>query len=114
MRGIGSDTIASMQAGDVLRIARERAGLSQRELAKRAGTSHSTLSAYERGRVVPSVETLDRLLRSAGFESEVRLERRVREFDGLNRGEELVRALELASQFPRQNAGALARSLPTR
>ena len=103
-----------MEASNLLRTARERAGLSQRELAKRAGTSHSTLSAYERGRIVPSVDTLDRLLRSAGFESEVRLERRVREFDGLDRGEELVRALELAAQFPRRAAGALARSLPTR
>jgi transcriptional regulator with XRE-family HTH domain len=85
----------------LIRQARRRAGLSQRELAARAGTSHATLSAYERGRIVPSVHTLDRLLRAAGFESVVYLERRIREFEGLDRGEELRRALELASQFPR-------------
>jgi transcriptional regulator with XRE-family HTH domain len=49
-----------------LRDARRRAGLTQAELARRAGTSQATISAYEHGRKAPSVETLDRLLAAAG------------------------------------------------
>src|SRR5438132_12463641 len=48
----------------VLRQARRAAGLSQRELARRAGTSSATLSRYESGAISPTVATLDRLLRS--------------------------------------------------
>lgn len=49
-----------------LRTARERAGLTQTEMARRTGTSQATLSAYESGRKQPSVATLDRLLAAAG------------------------------------------------
>jgi transcriptional regulator with XRE-family HTH domain len=47
--------------------ARVRAGLSQLELARRAGTSRPTLSAYERGRKAPTADTLERLLAATGF-----------------------------------------------
>lgn len=47
--------------------ARTAAGLTQAELAARAGTSQATLSAYERGRKEPTVATLDRLLRATGL-----------------------------------------------
>lgn len=46
--------------------AREAAGLSKAELAERAGTSRPTLSAYEHGRVSPTLDTLDRILGVAG------------------------------------------------
>lgn len=49
-----------------LRDARRRAGLTQAALAQRAGTSQATVSAYERGRKEPSVETLGRLLSATG------------------------------------------------
>lgn len=49
-----------------IRRARENAGLSQRALAERAGTSQPTISAYESGRKVPEQATLERLLRAAG------------------------------------------------
>ena len=52
----------SMDAAASLRDARRRAGLTQAELARRAGTSQATISAYEHGRKEPSVETLGRLL----------------------------------------------------
>jgi transcriptional regulator with XRE-family HTH domain len=55
-----------MDVRRALRSARERAGLSQAALATRAGTSQATVSAYERGRKQPSVETLSRLLAAAG------------------------------------------------
>lgn len=38
-----------MELGRQLRVAREAAGLSQREVARRAGFSHARLSEYERG-----------------------------------------------------------------
>jgi transcriptional regulator with XRE-family HTH domain len=55
-----------MVAATALRDARLRAGLTQTELARRAGTSQATISAYEHGRKAPSVETLGRLLAAAG------------------------------------------------
>jgi transcriptional regulator with XRE-family HTH domain len=42
--------------------------LSQEELAARAGTSRTTISAYEHGRKSPTMETAARLLESAGYE----------------------------------------------
>jgi transcriptional regulator with XRE-family HTH domain len=55
-----------MDAAVALRSARRRAGLSQTALAARSGTSQATISAYESGRKVPSMETLDRLLAATG------------------------------------------------
>jgi transcriptional regulator with XRE-family HTH domain len=54
-------------AGDLLREARLAVGISQKDLAERAGTSRPTLSAYEHGRKVPSVDTLQRLLSELGY-----------------------------------------------
>ena len=42
--------------------------MSQDTLAARAGTSRTTLSAYERGRKSPTLATVERVLDSAGFE----------------------------------------------
>jgi transcriptional regulator with XRE-family HTH domain len=52
----------------LLEHARVVAGLSQAELARRAGTSRPTLSAYEHGRKSPTMATAARLLARAGFE----------------------------------------------
>ena len=87
-------------AGRLVRDARARAGLSLRALAERAGTSHPTLAAYEAGRKTPGFETLQRILTACGFAVEIRLSRRVRERDGLARGEELEQVLRLADVFP--------------
>jgi transcriptional regulator with XRE-family HTH domain len=80
--------------------ARGAAGLSLRALARRAGTSHATLLAYERGAKTPSVATLVRILEACGFAVDVELSPRVRERDGLDRGDELEQVLRLAEQFP--------------
>ncbi|HEX2294950.1 MAG TPA: helix-turn-helix transcriptional regulator [Actinomycetota bacterium] len=64
----------STWAGDLIRIARYEAGLSQRELARRATTSQSTLSAYESGKKSPTLETLERILRAAGLTPRILLE----------------------------------------
>jgi transcriptional regulator with XRE-family HTH domain len=55
-----------VNAADVLRGARLRAGLTQHALAARAGTSQATISAYESGRKQPSLRTLERLLAATG------------------------------------------------
>ena len=81
-------------------MARHRAGLTLRELARRAGTSHSTLAAYEADRKVPSVETFDRLLRAAGYASTVDVAPAVGGVDPADRGRELVEVLDLAARFP--------------
>ena len=62
-----------MDIGVELRLARRRAGLTQRALAAHAGTSQETLSAYESGRRQPTIETLTRLL--AGTDSRLAIER---------------------------------------
>jgi transcriptional regulator with XRE-family HTH domain len=88
------------QAAAVLRAARLTSGLTLRQLAARAGTSHSTLAAYERGRKVPGVTTFLRILAACGQGIDLCADRRIREADGLDRGEELRQALELAAAFP--------------
>ena len=62
-----------MVSGDLLREARLRAGLTQAELAERGGTARSQISRYERGDVLPSLETLRRLIRVCGLELGFRL-----------------------------------------
>lgn len=52
--------------GELLRRARRQAGLSQRELADRSGTTQSAISAYESGARHPRSDTLQRLLAAAG------------------------------------------------
>lgn len=64
-----------MDAGKLLRTAREEARLTQAEVAARAATSQTAISAYESGRRSPSVSTLDRLLAACGFRACVVLER---------------------------------------
>jgi len=47
--------------------ARRAAGLTQAELAERLGVSQSAIAKLEREGCNPTVETLDRTLRAAGF-----------------------------------------------
>lgn len=55
-------------ATNLLEHARRSAGLSQDALARLAGTSRPTLSAYEHGRKSPTLATAARLLSEAGFD----------------------------------------------
>jgi transcriptional regulator with XRE-family HTH domain len=55
-----------MDAARVLRQARRRAGLTQRELAGKAGVPQSQVAKVESGAIVPRVDTLDRLLEACG------------------------------------------------
>ncbi len=51
-----------MPPGELLRDARRRHGLTQKQLAIRARTSQAAISRIERGLVSPTVETLQKLL----------------------------------------------------
>jgi transcriptional regulator with XRE-family HTH domain len=74
-------------AAALLQLARLKAGLSQRELAERAAVPATMISAYERDRRQPSLETLRKLLRAAGFDLSMRLE-------PYDRHDEVLEALE--------------------
>ena len=52
-----------MDVGATLRAARHAAGLTQRGLAARAGTSHPTIAAYESGRKVPRADSVVAVMR---------------------------------------------------
>lgn len=53
--------------GDLIREARKRAALTQRELAERAGTTQSAIARLESGRVDPGFERVRTLMRLCGF-----------------------------------------------
>lgn len=96
-----------MDVSALLRRARRESGLSLRALAERAGTSHSTLAAYEARRKEPSLATLERLLRAAGFELDIEIRPCVGGLDREARGRELAEVLTLAEQFPARHARRL-------
>ena len=60
-----------MNAGRLLRVARRRAGLTQRELAAAAGVPQATVGRIEAGNVSPRIATLTALLRATGHELEI-------------------------------------------
>jgi transcriptional regulator with XRE-family HTH domain len=62
-----------MSAAAIVRLARQRTGLSLRQLAARADTPYSTLAAYEAGRVHPSFDKVRHIVEHAGFDLEVTL-----------------------------------------
>ena len=56
----------SERAAELIRSARERAGLSQRELAARAGVAAARISEYETGKKDPTFAMIDRIVAAAG------------------------------------------------
>jgi transcriptional regulator with XRE-family HTH domain len=55
----------------LLERARQLAGLSRAELARRAGASRPTLAAYAAGAKSPALSTAERIVRAAGFELDI-------------------------------------------
>lgn len=94
-----------MDVAATLLEARRHAGFSQRELARRGGTSQATLSQYERGLKQPSVAVLARLLGAAGWSlaarPDVRRRRTEPSAEQLERtGRRLAEVIELAELLP--------------
>ena len=61
-------------AAGLVRTARAKANMTQTELGNAAGIKQQAVSAYETGRIEPTLPTLQRLVAAAGFELRVRLE----------------------------------------
>lgn len=56
--------LSPFDVGSALRSLREARGISQRELARRAGMTNASLSQIEHGKVSPSISSLEKILRS--------------------------------------------------
>ncbi len=69
---------ANATAARLVREARARHGMSQRDLAAAAGVPQSTVATVESGQRQPSVQMLERLLRAAGFQLETNLVNTIR------------------------------------
>lgn len=63
----------TLDSAAIVAYVREKSGLTQSELAERAGTSQPAVARYENGLANPSTATLQRLTRAAGFEVQVKL-----------------------------------------
>jgi transcriptional regulator with XRE-family HTH domain len=73
-----------MGPAELVRSTRERLGLSQRQLALRAGTTQAAVSRVERGIVSPTFATLRGLLLAMGEEPELSARRLPTEWDPLH------------------------------
>lgn len=90
-----------MDAARILRAARRRRGLTQRELAAHAGVPQPAIARIESGTVTPRVDTLEKLLRFCGEGLEARPVRGT----GIDRS--LIRAMLRLSPAERLRAASL-------
>ncbi len=63
----------ALQVAELLIEARQKLGLSQRELAAKAGVKYPQVARAEGAGHLPSIETLARLARAMGAELEIRI-----------------------------------------
>lgn len=59
----------SAQIGRQLSITRRQKGLTQAEVAKRAGTNVNYYAKLERGEAVPSLKKLEKVIKALGIKS---------------------------------------------
>lgn len=87
-------------------MVRRRQGLTQSELARRAGTVQPVISAYEHGRRDPSTATLRRLLHAAGerlvLDARPSAVPSMADASPASRGDRLVDLLGLVDAIPRR------------
>jgi transcriptional regulator with XRE-family HTH domain len=84
---------------------RDRSGLTQAQLARRAGMPRSVVNAYERGKRVPGTDALARLAASAGLQ--LGLSPAVRSVDPERAARILSQVLDLAESLPSRRRGKL-------
>lgn len=87
-----------MTSASLVKQIQEHSGLSQAELARRAGLPRSVVNAYLKGKREPGADALARLAAAGGFE--LRLGRRRPPVDAERAGKILVQVLELAEALP--------------
>jgi transcriptional regulator with XRE-family HTH domain len=92
-------------AADLIQSALRFSGLSQAELARRAGMPRSVLNAYVRNTREPGADALARIVGAAG--RELRAAPAVRTVDVERAGRLLVQVLELAEHLPTRRRGRL-------
>jgi transcriptional regulator with XRE-family HTH domain len=85
-------------SGSMIEEVQRRSGLSQAELARRAGLPRSVLNVYLRGRREPGADTLLRIASAGGMA--VRLDERKPPVDAERASRILVQVLELAEALP--------------
>lgn len=91
-----------MVAGQLICKAREQAGLSKRELARRAHTSPAAIVEYESGRRSPTVDTLDRLIDACGLGWAITLDGTAKRERRYAAGKRLAQVLALADELPKR------------
>ena len=64
----------AMELAETVYRARESAGLTQAELARKMGTTQSAIAAIESGARTPTVELLERLARACGQRLTIRID----------------------------------------
>lgn len=62
-----------MDISELVATARHQAGLTQQQLAERAGTSQPAVARLERGDGSPTMATVERLVNAAGFDLRLEL-----------------------------------------
>jgi transcriptional regulator with XRE-family HTH domain len=83
-----------MRTGELIRSARNRAGLSQAELAERLGMPVSSIARWETDRVEPGFSKLRRVLQACGFDIPPVREARVQEVQRLSPEERLAAMMQ--------------------
>jgi len=73
MPNSGESHFEPLDAAVLITHARKVSGLTQHQLATRAGTSQSAIARYENGVASPSADTLARVLKANGLKLEVQL-----------------------------------------
>jgi SOS regulatory protein LexA len=70
-----------MTVGENIRRLREERGINQRELAKKAGISHSYVSDVERGEAMPSLRFIEKIADALGVSPSALINRRGAEWE---------------------------------
>jgi transcriptional regulator with XRE-family HTH domain len=81
-----------MLPGELIRERRRTLGLSQRSLARRAGTTQAAVSRIERGLTTPTWDTVRALLLAMGYEPELGTQRLRGRWDPLHLAASRARA----------------------
>jgi transcriptional regulator with XRE-family HTH domain len=96
-----------VNAAGAIKLARLRAQLSKRELARRAHTSPAAIVQYESGGREPTLPTLERIVGAAGSQAVLRVV--PAPIDREVASARLVQVLRFAEHFPRRPAARQVR-----